>query len=924
MIVKADDFLMHYGIPRRSGRYPWGSGKDPYQRTGGFIDKVKSLKKSGMSEKDIADGFGLSVKDLRQKITVERNEAELAMLYKVKGLADKQYTATQIAKMIGKNESTVREWLDPVRQEKAKILTATSDMLKEQLKSKPYLDIGAGVELDVGVKRTMLDAAIYKLEQEGYKKHLVAVEQLGTGKKTYTNVLTKDDVSTKEVYDNRGKIRTVSDWSDDGGETYLTNKPVKSIDSKRVLVKFAEDGGTDKDGMIELRRGVDDLSLGNKKYAQVRVAVDDTHYMKGMAVYGDPKDFPPGVDVIYNVSKSKKGGKQAAFKENAEDDPTNPFGTTIRQQTYIDKNGNEQISPLNRVGYSSKHPAGEEGYWDTWHSGKALPSQFLAKQNIDVAKEQLKLSLDIQKDKFNAIKEVTNPAVKQRLLDSFADDSDAKAVHLEGAALPRQSTKVLLSVPSLKENEAYSPSHKDGEKLMLIRFPHAGTFEIPVVTVNNKNKEGRRMLGNDAIDAIAIHPKASAKLSGADNDGDSVIAIPATKKLVSSESLKGLKDFDPKKYKLPDDITKSDSFKDPKSPQHKMTDREKGLEMGGISNLITDMTVKRAAPDELARAVRHSMVVIDAQKHDLDYKASANDNRISELKEKYQGRANAGASTILSRATAETRPLATRPLRKGDPGYEDTVRRNEYSIDKETGRKVFAVADPKQPYVNKNGELVTPKPVKKISTRMYDTEDARTLLSDPKKPAPMELVYADYANGMKELGNQARKESAKIKPTKYSPSAKATYAEEVKSLDAKLANADRNAPKERQAMYLGNEIVKMKVEANPNLTASQLKKIKGQALETARNRVGAGKERIQITEKEWEAIQAGAITHNKLTKILNNTKIEDVQKLATPRTKQGIPASKVNRAKAMLNRGYTLEQIADALGISASSVAALK
>lgn len=922
MIVKEDDFLMHYGIPRRSGRYPWGSGKDPYQRTGGFVDKVKELKKKGMSEKDIADGFGLSVKGLRQKITVERNEAELNMLYKVKGLADKGYSTTEIARQIGKNESTVREWLDPVRQEKAKILNATSDMLKEQLKNKPYLDIGAGVELDVGVKRTMLDAAIYKLEQEGYKKHLVSVEQLGTGKKTYTNVLTKDDVSTKEVYDNRGKIRTISDWSEDGGETYTTNKPIKNLDSKRVQVRFAEDGGADKDGMIELRRGVEDLSLGDKKYAQVRIGVDGTHYMKGMAVYGD--NMPDGVDVIYNSSKSKKVGKQGAFKENAEDDPTNPFGTTIRQQTYIDKDGKEQISPLNRVGYSSKHPAGEEGYWDTWHSGKALASQFLAKQNIDVAKEQLKLSLDIQKDKLQTIKEVTNPAVKQRLLDSFADDADAKAVHLEGAALPRQSAKVLLSATTLKENEAYAPAYKNGEKLLLVRYPHAGTFEIPEVTVNNKNKEGRRMLGNDAVDAIAVHPKAAAKLSGADFDGDTVTVLLSSPKLTSTESLKDLKNFDPKKYKLPDSITKAESFKDPKAPIHKMTDREKGLEMGGVSNLITDMNVKRAAPDELARAVKHSMVVIDAQKHDLDYKASANDNRISELKEKYQGRANAGASTLLSRATAETRPLATRPLRKGDPGYEDTVRRNDYSIDKETGRKVFAIADLKEPYINKKGELVTPKPAKKISTRMYDTEDARTLLSDRNKPAPMELVYADFANGMKSLANEARKESAKLTPTKYSPSAKAAYAEEVKSLEAKVANAERNAPKERQAMYLGNEIVRMKTEANPNLTPSQLKKIRGQALETARNRVGAGKERIQISDKEWEAIQAGAISHNKLTKILNNTKIEDVQKLATPRTKQGIPTAKVNRAKAMLKRGYTLDQIAEQLGISASSVAALK
>ena len=48
--------------------------------------------------------------------------------------------------------------------------------------------------------------------------------------------------------------------------------------------------------------------------------------------------------------------------------------------------------------------------------------------------------------------------------------------------------------------------------------------------------------------------------------------------------------------------------------------------MGDVSNLITDMTIKGANNDELARAVRHSMVVIDSEKHNLDVKASARDN----------------------------------------------------------------------------------------------------------------------------------------------------------------------------------------------------------------------------------------------------------------------------------------------------------
>ena len=51
--------------------------------------------------------------------------------------------------------------------------------------------------------------------------------------------------------------------------------------------------------------------------------------------------------------------------------------------------------------------------------------------------------------------------------------------------------------------------------------------------------------------------------------------------------------------------------------------------MGKISNLITDMTLLGASEDKLARAVRHSMVVIDDEKHHLDYKQSEKDNNIA-------------------------------------------------------------------------------------------------------------------------------------------------------------------------------------------------------------------------------------------------------------------------------------------------------
>ena len=898
-------YLVHYGTKRHSGRYPWGSGEDPHQRTPDFRAQVLSLKKKGMSEKDIAAGFGMSIKDMKSRITREKAEDRQHNMTKAMMLKEKGYSTTEIGRMMGKPESTIRSYLDPAMQEKAAVLKATTNMLKQQLSEKPYLDIGAGVELDIGVKRPKLDAAINELTDNGYKVQYVDIEQLGTGKMTTMKVLTKDDVTKAELVANKDKIRTIANWSEDDGLTYIGTSPVKSIDSKRVMVRFDEDGGSDMDGVIQLRRGVPDLSLGDKRYAQVRIEVDDKYYMKGMAIYSN--DIPDGVDVVYNSTKSKEVGKYGAFKPNETDDPTNPFGAAVRQTKYIDKDGNEQVSLLNKVGYSSKIDAGEEGYWDTWKSGKNLSSQFLSKQNVDVADEQLQLAVKRQREDFETIKQITNPAVKQRLMDSFADDCDSKAVNLDGASLKGQSSRVILPVKSLKDDEVYAPSYKNGQEVILVRYPHAGTFEIPRLKVNNKNVEAVDAYENSK-DMVGINPRVAAKMSGADFDGDSVVVIPYNKRLKVSDSLEGLKNFNPKIYKDPN--------------YDKITDREKNMEMGKVSNLITDMTIKGASTDEIARAVRHSMVVIDSKKHNLNYKQSAIDNGIAELKKTYQGAANAGASTLLSRAGSKVFDApATRPLKKGDPGYEDVVRKAEYSVNKLTGEKVFATVEPKT-WIDKNtGELRTGSQKKKSTTQMYEAKDARDLMS--KNPEPIERVYAKFANQMKAMGDEARLESTKIKPIKYSPSAKAAYADEVRSLEAKLNVAKRNAPLERQAQLLANTKMAAIKRDNPDLTAAQIKKLGGKALETARLQVGAGKKRIEITEREWDAIQSGAISNNKLTSILNNSKIEDVQKLATPRQKSVIPAAKVTRAKAMLKRGLTIAEVAEALGISTSSVSKL-
>jgi len=860
-----DGIIKHYGTPRHSGRYPWGSGDSPEQRNKSLLGYVKKLQDEGLSEVDIASGLGMTTSQLRARKSIAKSElrsaaAAEALRYQQKGMSN-----IAIGERMGLNESSVRALLDPAIQTRSDIASSTAKMLRETIEKKGLIDVGAGVESHLGISRTKLNTSISLLEEEGYKVHYVKTEQLGTGKFTTIKVLSAPDVTYSEVFKNRENIKTISDfaYSPDGGRSYLGLKPIKNVDSKRVEIKYKEDGGAEKDGVIELRRGVDDLSLGNLKYAQVRIGVDGTHYLKGMAMYAD--DLPNGVDIRYNSNKGKGTPKEQVFKE-MKPDTDNPFGTVIKP--------NGQRGALNIVN--------EEGDWGAW--SKSISSQVLSKQSPALAKKQLDLAKNIKLEEFDEISTLTNPVVKKRLLESFADDADASAVHLKAAALPRQSSHVILPIPSLKENEIYAPNYMNGESVVLIRHPHGGTFEIPELKVNNKNPQANSVMKN-AIDAVGIHPKVAEKLSGADFDGDTVLVIPNRNGLIkTSPSLKALKDFDPKiAYSAYDGMPK-------------MSPRTKQMQMGDVSNLITDMTIKGATANEIARAVRHSMVVIDAEKHNLNYKQSAIDNGISDLKKKYQGGERSGASTLVSKASSEIRVAK---------------RKDSFKVNPKTGEKVFEETE--ETFVNAKGKTVRKTT---ITTRMAETKDASTLSSGTK----IESIYAEHANSLKALANKARLLAQQTKPLIYSPTAKQTYAPEVASLKAKLNGADKNKPLERQAQLLANKIVTAKKQANPNMDAADVKKIKGQALEEARARSGAKKQKIIITDKEWDAIQLGAVSNNTLTQILLNTDLDSVKIRATPRTALKMTDAKVARAKAMSQSGYTAAEIASALGVSTTTI----
>ena len=877
MIITQEQYLIHYGTLRKSGRYPWGSGDNVEQQNRSFLDEVQKLKQQGLTEVQIAEGFGMTTSQLRNYKTIARAENKQAQINQAQKLKDKGWSNVEIGKHMGINESSVRALLAPGSADKNNVLSQTVSMLKDEVAEKKYIDVGAGNEARLSISDSKFKAALAVMKDEGYKIHYFKTPQVGNpGKFTSLKILTKDDVTGKEMYANLENIKLIGQFSTDGGRSYVDPGPPLNISSKRVAVRYAEQGGKEADGVIYVRPGIKDISIGNSRYAQVRVGVDGTHFLKGMAVYKD--DLPPGVDLMFNTNKSSTGNKLDAMKKQ-ESDPDLPFGSITRPLTERDSKGKEHITSVMNI-------VNEEGNWDDW--SRNLSGQMLSKQSPLLAKAQLAKTYEKKVAGLEEIKSLTNPAVRKKLLQEYADEVDSSAVHLKAASMDRQATKVILPISSIKPTEIYAPSFRDGERVVLIRYPHGGIFEIPELTVNNRNREAKKIIGTskDAReDAVGIHWKTAEKLSGADFDGDTVLVIPNNSSSIkTAPTLTGLKNFDAKaKYPKYDGMIP-------------MTEKTKGPHMGNISNLITDMTIRGANNDELAAAVRHSMVVIDAAKHELDYKQSAIDNGISALKAKYQGGANRGASTLVSRAGAKEYVKA---------------RKDRYDVDPETGKKIWRETG--EHWVDSKGNT---KYRTQQSQRLAETDDAFTLSSG----TPVETIYATHSNKLKALANTARKEMVATPNTKYDPSAAKAYSTEVASLNAKLNIANRNRPLERQAQLLANSIVHAKQKANPNIEEAELKKIKSKALTTARQRSGADKHDIFITDGEWAAIQSGAISNSKLTQILNKANSDRVKKLAMPKTTVLMSTTKRNRAAQMLASGYTQAEVADALGVSLTTL----
>lgn len=1021
-ILDCLDFMLeHSGTPQMfdfdpngSGRYRQGSGDNPYQRACSIQALDARLRREGFSEKERATAHGCdSVTKYRALMSSTSTAIKAETARQCFKLKNEGYSNREISiRVFGTptKDTTVGNMLKPYYLDKANTNERVKDVLRDAVAKNKYVDVGSGTEhyIDVstenqpvhGITNDKLKKCVNQLvQEEGYVVQNIDIQQVMTDHKTTVKVLCPPGTTKQEVVDNRADIATVTDYFIDNGMTRCAIYSPSSLDPSRVGINYAEDGGKAADGTMYIRKGVEDLSLGAANYAQVRIEVGGTHYLKGMAMYADDDMFPSkDIDILFNTNKSKDvpmmgEGDESVLKE-LKSDPDNPFGATIKRQIYYDDPNGEFVKVPDRNGWKYIKDDGthadephlslgkanivnEEGDWGEW--SKTIASQMLSKQPKSIIKPQLDLTYKEKEDEFNEIMSIAQPEVRKKLLMDFADSCDSDAVDLKAVGFPGQKTHVILPIPNMPENEIHAPGYENGTHVILIRYPHAGTFEIPELIVNNNRTEAIDILGKTPLDAVGISSKVAEKLSGADFDGDTVQVIPSDKiHFDVKPQLDGLKDFDPNtKYKKYEGMPV-------------MTDEQKAFQMGSVSNLITDMTLQGAPKEHVERAVRHSMVVIDAKKHKLDWQASEREENIKELKTIYQGGPNNGAATLISKAGGMAMVYPREDYKdipvfdsKGNPVMTIDKRGNtiqktkRYYIDPETGKKLHTekrstyteykayeydengnqvridigngktkphlitlyarMRDPEtrerfeEPvFYDSKGKKYT-GPIDKIKSKeverkveiskMQDelerTGDAHNLSSGN----PKEELYADYANKVFNLGNRARLETLTIESSKTNPQAKKIYKEVLENLEQKLRKAQMNAPRERQAQIYANETIRQMKIKYPDLYADKdaLKKKKGQALAGAREKFGAKKDQITLTDKEWEAIMAGAVPKTTLNSILDNCDLDALKKMALPRD-TSISDSKKARIQSLENTGWTIKQIAERTGLSESTV----
>lgn len=858
------------------------------------LQKVEDYKAShpGATYTEMAAAFGISTGELRQRVMAEGHHKREFRLYIAKQMEEEGISKSDMDTVFNAPKGTAARVLAAGQSKKDAKMNEIRDKIVNRVDEVKYLDIGKGTDIQLGVTRETLEGIVRGLEAEGYHTHTVYLKNLTDANKDTTMRVLSKEPDLKKVVAHKHDIRSLDAWYDPEGKL-RDIEPPQQLDWDRVKIRYGDEGGKARDGMMQIRPGAEGLDLGDARYAQVRIAVGGTSYLKGVAIVDHTAKFPPGTDIIFNTNKPKGTPREDVLKPlKKEVMSDNPFGAVIKSQKGY-------------INFVSK-----EGDWNDWSAG--LAAQMVSKQPDKFVKAQLDKTYGNIKKDFEAFQAIEHPVIRSHFLEEYARSLTTKANKLKAEGVEGERAQLLLSNPNLKPNEVYAPNYKNGERVCLIRYPHGGTFEIPELVVNNNHQSSRRILGN-AIDAIMVNPSVAGKLSGADFDGDTVYVLPQNKKnpILSTELppsiRKKVAEFDPEKYHV-----------DMPSGKHVVTKKYSTDQMGIATNLISDMTTLKAPVGDIIDATLYSMVVIDSYKHNYDLKQAKKDFRINDLKKKYQGAANAGSATIITRARSKVK------VYEHFDGTLERVKEKSYKTTGANGKEYR-----EKYYVLEDGTEVSKKRVKEV--RLMDiTKDAHTLKSS--HPNTIEDRYANYANGLKALQNEAYKANAAIKMPKKDPQAAKQYAPEVQSIEGKLKAAMSKAPTERQIELLAEQ--RFRHYSYPGMEAEDRKKLAARSRITARKIVtgqsqgpkSRRSERMHLTDMEWQAIFHNALSPSTVKRVLEYCDSDEVREKVIPKGYQSIPSAKISRARAMLAQTsggkpkYTYAEVAEALGVSVSAL----
>ena len=142
----------HEGSVPHSGRYPWGSGENSFQRPSDFKSFVNNRTNKGLSQVEVATGLGMSTTQLRAYLNIAYAITRAESVKRARELKEgtkdngKPYTNTEIGVILGNEfqqgtpigESQVRNLLKYDDDVKRNAAFNTAKFLKKSLSMVPF------------------------------------------------------------------------------------------------------------------------------------------------------------------------------------------------------------------------------------------------------------------------------------------------------------------------------------------------------------------------------------------------------------------------------------------------------------------------------------------------------------------------------------------------------------------------------------------------------------------------------------------------------------------------------------------------------------------------------------------------------------------------------------------------------------------